>query len=219
MNKLLNLYTYLAALILSPLTAYLWWAEYKNLSAMLNAWLIPILWAYIVPGIGTNICKVWEIKSRFNLGRFRIHHGFVFGSATSLFAWLVHQQPAHNLLDIFTTSLILCSVIGFWNILYDILAIKAAILYVYNQPWAANKTAEAIVLDYAPWIFGGFGFCYGLTIASYEFITQHYGKLSTTVNSLYFLLALLVCIAFPVLGIIQKSYKKYGHLGIKPVKR
>ncbi|MFD1260468.1 hypothetical protein [Entomomonas asaccharolytica] len=58
MKKLLQIYPYLAADLLSPLAAYLWWKEYQNLLQMLLAWLIPVLWAYIVPGVGTNICKV-----------------------------------------------------------------------------------------------------------------------------------------------------------------
>ncbi|WP_127163949.1 hypothetical protein [Entomomonas moraniae] len=64
MNKLLAFYSYITALILVPLSAYLWWQTYGNWNQWLLAWLIPILWAYIVPGVGTNICKVWEIKSR-----------------------------------------------------------------------------------------------------------------------------------------------------------
>lgn len=214
MNKLLELYSYIAALILAPLSAYLWWQTYGNWHQWLVAWLIPVLWAYIVPGVGTNICKVWEIKSRFQLGRFRLQHGFVFGSATSLLVWLVHQ-PAQSLTDIFIQAFIACSVIGFWNVLYDIIAIKAGVLYVYNQPWAEGKEPETIVLDYAPWIFGGFGFCYGLVLAGGEYIVSKY-NLDLLGSSLFFIMGLVVCIAVPVLGVMAKSYKRYGHLGIKP---
>lgn len=217
MKKLLHIYPYLAACLLSPLAAYLWWQEYQNLFQMLLAWLIPVLWAYIVPGVGTNICKVWEVKSKFNIGRFRIQHGFVFGSATALLSWLTHQYTAQTILDIFISAIILCSVIGFWNILYDIVAIKAGILFVYNEPWANNKGAEAIVLDYAPWIFGGFGFCYGLTISGYEYIVHHYGQLSYLFFTAFFILGLCCCIVIPVSGVMNYSYKKYGHAGTKPI--
>ncbi|AWM79192.1 hypothetical protein DKL61_01785 [Gammaproteobacteria bacterium ESL0073] len=178
------------------------------------AWLIPILWAYIVPGVGTNICKVWEIRSRFQLGRFRLQHGFVFGSATSLLVWIIHQ-PAQGMVDIFIQSFITCSVIDFWNVLYDIIAIKAGGLYVYNQPWAQGKEPESIVLDYALWIFGGFDFCYGLVLAGDEYTASNY-KLSLLDNSLFFIMGLVVCIVIPVLGVMIKSYKRYGHFGIEP---
>lgn len=120
------------------------------------------------------------------------------------------------MVDIFIQSFIACSVIGFWNVLYDIIAIKAGGgLYVYNQPWAQGKEPESIVLDYAPWIFGGFGFCYSLVLAGDEYIASNY-KLSLLGNSLFFIMGLVVCIVIPVLGVMIKSYKRYGHFGIKP---
>lgn len=217
MNKIFELYSYTAALILGPLSAYLWWKTYSNYSQWLLAWLIPILWAYIVPGVGTNLCKVWEIKSRFQLGRFRLQHGFVFGSATSLIVWFIHQ-PAQCISAILIECFITCSVIGFWNVLYDILAIKAGVLCVYNQPWAEGKDTEVIVLDYATWVFGGFGFCYALVISSYEYIVFNYSP-SFLFNCLFFVVGLIICVTIPVLGVMAKSYKKYGHYGTKPCSR
>jgi len=43
---------------------------------------IPVLYAYIVPAVGTNVFRIWEFNTRLRLGRFRPHHGFVFGSAS-----------------------------------------------------------------------------------------------------------------------------------------
>ncbi len=91
MKQFFNIYQYLAPLILTPLSFWLWWRFYEgNLYLTLMAWLMPILFAYIVPGVGTNILKVWEFNTKFRLGKFRVHHGFVFGSATSLIAWFCH---------------------------------------------------------------------------------------------------------------------------------
>ncbi|MFD1260467.1 hypothetical protein [Entomomonas asaccharolytica] len=106
---------------------------------------------------------------------------------------------------------------GFWNILYDIVAIKAGILFVYNEAWANNKGAEAIVLDYVPWIFGGFGFCYGLVMSSYKYIAYLYGQQSYLFYTVFFILGLCICIVIPVLGVMNYSYKKYGHTGTKPI--
>ena len=55
---------------------------------------MPIAHAYIVPGIGTNVLRVWEFDTRLRLGRFRPHHGFVFGSATAMLVLPVIGAPA-----------------------------------------------------------------------------------------------------------------------------
>src|SRR5262245_23380340 len=161
MKRALSVYQYVAPAILAPASFLLWRREYAgDLRLVAAAWLVPILWAYIVPGIGTNVLKVWEFDTRVRLGRFRPHHGFVFGSATAMLAWLVHGGPVHDLWGVARSALVLGSVLGFWNLLYDVIALEAGLLRVYNQPWAEGKSAAAVALDYAPWFFGGFGAVY-----------------------------------------------------------
>ena len=65
MISAIRLYQYIAPLILTPASWYLWWHEYDNLQQTLAAWLTPILWAYIVPAVGTNVCQVWEFDVRW----------------------------------------------------------------------------------------------------------------------------------------------------------
>ena len=55
---------------------------------------LPITFAYVIPGIGTNWLRLWEFNTRFRLGRFRPHHGLVFGTATSLLAMLTLEPGA-----------------------------------------------------------------------------------------------------------------------------
>lgn len=217
MIPLLRLYQYLAPVILTPLSFYVWWCEYENIPQVLVAWLVPVLWAYIVPGIGTNVCKVWEFDVRWKLGKFRPHHGFVFGSATAMLAWLVHGTPAHTVAEIARYTLILCSVLGFWNLLYDIKALRLGVLKVYNQPWADDRGAEAIAADYAPWFFGGFGAAYGLAIGGLEYFVSVLGLPNNMLAFLYVATTLFLCIAIPVLGFIRHSLKTHGHAGTRPV--
>lgn len=219
MNRAIRIYQYVAPAILAPLSFYLWWNEYGNLPQVLVAWLIPILWAYIVPGIGTNVCKVWEFDVRWKLGSFRPHHGFVFGSATSTIAWLVHGETAQSFQDIARFSLILCSVLGFWNILYEVAALRVGVLKVYNQPWAENRGEEAIALDYAPWFFGGYGAAHGLVIASFEYYISRVGSPSMTETIVCLIAGLAICIALPVVGFIRHSMKTHGHPGTRPIAR
>lgn len=218
MNKrVLEWYQYAAPLILTPLSFWLWWQYYDNMPyPTLVAWLLPILFAYIVPGVGTNMLKVWEFNTRLNLGRFRPHHGFVFGSASSVLIWLSRFKPAHTPFDILKTAFITASILGLWNIIYDIMAIRNKILIVYNQPWADGRDAEAITHDYAPWFFGGFGAIYGASIAGVEWYIAH-KSFGIEEFLWYFPSALILSIAIPVIGYRRRSLKIHGHSGCKPV--
>lgn len=213
----IRLYQYLAPAILAPLSFYLWWQEYGNLPQVLLAWLIPILWAYIVPAVGTNVCKVWEFDVRWKLGRFRPHHGFVFGSATASIAWLIHGPAATDLWGVLRFALILASVLGFWNLLYEIRALKVGLLKVYNQPWADGRGEEAVALDYAPWFFGGFGAAHGLIIAGGEFYVSRMGLPTPAQSLAWVLLGLALGIALPVLGFMRHSMRTHGHPGTRPI--
>ena len=210
-------YEYIAPAILTPLSFYLWWTTYdKNIWLTLIAWLIPILYAYIVPGVGTNILNVWEFDTKFRLGRFRPHHGFVFGSATATIAWLCHGGFATDIWGILKTSFILASVLGFWNVLYDVKALDSGVLRVYIQPWADGKSSEAIAMDYAPWFFAGFGLIYGAGIGLSERLALS-GELNGFSFAGLFPLILVSAIAFPVLGYRHRSFKVHGHSGCHPV--
>ena len=181
----MRLYPYVAPLVLAPLTFWLWRGDP-------GAWLVPILWAYIVPAVGTNVLKVWEFDTRLRLGRFRPHHGFVFGSATAMLAWLVHRWADH----VWTYALVLFVV----NFAYDVVALRAGILRVYNQPFADGKGATAIALDYAPWFFGGFGAIYGFGI----------------VYAVPWWMTLVLALVAPTAGYALQSKLRHGHWGLKP---
>jgi hypothetical protein len=219
MKRALSIYQYAAPLVLAPLSFLLWKREYGgNLKLTATAWLIPILWAYIVPGVGTNVLNVWEFDTRLRLGRFRPHHGFVFGSATAMIAWLVHGSSSRDLWDVARNALILCSVIGFWNLLYEVKALQSGILRVYNQPWADGRDDTAIALDYAPWFFGGFGAIYGAGIGLMEWLDGR-GALSVPIFAAAFSVVLVLTLTVPAGGYVLQSIRRHGHWGTRPVKR
>ena len=218
-RRALEIYQYLAPAILAPLSFWLWWRECEeNLWLTLIAWLIPVVYAYVVPGIGTNVLKVWEFDTRFRLGRFRPHHGFVFGSATATLAWLAHGEPATGPSDILRLAFVLAAVLGFWNILYDVWALRAGILRVYNQPWADGKTEEAVTLDYAPWFFAGFGAVYGGGLGLAQLLNQA-GGFGAGQFWWLFPTVLIAAFAVPVLGYRRRSFRLHGHSGCQPVRR
>jgi hypothetical protein len=217
MRKALTLYQYLGPAVLAPASLFLWHREYAgDWPLVISAWLLPVVWAYIVPGVGTNVLKVWEFETRLRLGRFRLQHGFVFGSATALLAWLVHV-PAQGPLDVVRAALVMASVLGFWNVLYDVKALEAGILRVYNEPWAAGQPPAAIALDYAPWFFGGFGAVYGGGIGALELLRAR-DSLTGPLFAGAFAALLTLAIALPVAGFVVQSRRRYGHSGTHPVK-
>ena len=216
MKRALALYPYVMPVVLAPMSYWLWLRAYAgNHHLVAIAWGLPVLWAYIVPGVGTNILKVWEFDTRLRLGRFRPHHGFVFGSATAMLAWLSHQSPAQDWGDAFRTALVLASVLGFWNLLYDIKAIEVGLLRVYNQPWADGQPAAAVALDYAPWFFAGFGGVYGLAISVAEIHSAR--LLSWPASIAWLVFSLLVACSVPVAGYMLRSRRRHGHCGTRPI--
>ena len=219
MKKALSLYAYLAPALLAPASLLLWYRTCEgHLELVVTAWLIPILWAYIVPGVGTNVLKVWEFDARFRFGRFRPHHGFVFGSATAMLAWLVHTGPAADFWAVARDALVMGSVLGFWNLLYDVKALEAGVLHVYNQPWADGKPEAEVAMDYAPWFFGGFGAVYGAGIGIMEWLHAK-TWLSTPVFLLAFVVTLGLSFTVPMLGYIHRSIRRHGHWGTRPVQK
>jgi len=219
MKRALSIYQYLGPALQAPASLYLWSREYANDWRFVSAaWLIPVLWAYIVPGIGTNVLKVWEFDTRLRLGRFRPQHGFVFGSATAMLAWLVHAGRAQDLGAVARNALVMGSLLGFWNLLYEIKALQSGILRVYNQPWAEGQPAAAVALDYAPWFFGGFGAVYGGGLAALEWLDAR-GSLSGPVFACAIGLMLLLTLGLPTLGYMLQSRRRHGHWGTHPVEK
>ena len=196
MRKALSIYQYAAPALLAPLSLWLWFREYRDWRLALAAWLLPIVWAYVVPAVGTNVLQVWEFDVRLKLGRFRPHHGFVFGSATATIAWALHGFPWPLL------ALVLFAI----NYAYDVVALRSGILHVYNQPWAEGRGATSIAADYAPWFFGGFGAIYALGVG----VMERFG-------TEWFFAVLAASLVLPTAVYALASKVRHGHWGIRRI--
>jgi hypothetical protein len=219
-GRLLHVYAYAGPALLTPLAALLWWRHYAgNVQLVALALGIPIVHAYIVPGLGTNVLKMWRFNGRLKLGRFRPHHGFVFGSATAMLSLLVFPAPSaapapSSILAVaFAVGVVLLSV----NWTYDALALRHGVLEVYNQPWADGAGPWTIAADYSCWFFGVFGALYGAGLRMAE------GELSSAPSwgeALAIGASLAIATAtLPTLGYICSSYLRHGHSGCRPVAR
>lgn len=211
--RFFSLYQYAAPALLLPLAYWLWLERAQGeprLALLLMS--MPVLYAYVVPAVGTNVLKIWEFNTRLRLGRFRPHHGFVFGSATSLIALACLESPgAFGAGAILRTAFVLGSVLAFWNWLYDVAALRAGFLKVYTRSFAERRGPEAVAMDYAPPIFGIFGAVYGAAIV----VAEHVLRDAASVWYWPILLgANLACIAVPVAGYIGWSYLRNGENGL-----
>lgn len=212
--RFFNVYQYAAPLVLAPLAYWLWLqrcaGEHRQAALALA---IPVLFAYVVPAVGTNVLRVWEFNTRLRLGRFRPHHGFVFGSATSLFALAAVPAGATGPWEWLRAGFVLGSVLAFWNWLYDVEALRAGFLRVYTRSYAQGRGPEAIAMDYAPPIFGLFGVCYGFALVLAE--TALANAVGWAPYLGFLALAGTVCIAAPVAGYVAWSYWRNGESGLR----
>ncbi len=215
MRRLLNWYQYLGPIVLGPLSYWLWllYAE-DNHGLVIFALSVPIIYSYVVPAVGTNVLKVWEFDTKLRLGRFRPHHGFVFGSATAVLSLpFILFGPQGGL----ETGLVLGIVLGLVNWLYDAAAIKAGFLMVYNQPFADGRGPAIIAADYSPFFFGLFGFVYGYLIRNAEQSLTAVAGWSDVGALISF--SVLIVIVVPVATYIAYSKLRHGHFGCRPVFR
>lgn len=211
------LYQFLAPAVLFPISYYLWWQRYgHDHRLVVMALSMPVLFAYVIPGLGTNWLRLWEINTRPRLGRFRPHHGFVFGTAASLLALLCMERIADPLrpIDLVRGGFVVGSVLAFWNWWYDIHAIRTGFITVYNRPNRERRGPEAVATDYAPVLFGVFGLCYGVAIRVNEQIIGNLGR--ADLFWLLFAASNLTVLIAPVVAFSAYSYATHGTSGLVP---
>ena len=128
--RLFRFYEYALPVLGFPAAYALWLRRYEGDHLLVLLILaIPIVFSYVIPGLGTNWLRLWELNGSLKLGRFRPHHGFLFGTATSLFALLCLDFPPRSfgIGEIIRAAFVMGSVLAFWNWWYDLHAIKAII--------------------------------------------------------------------------------------------
>ncbi len=212
-------YQYVAPVLLVPLAYWLWACRYDGDPRL--TWLAitpPVAFAYVVPAIGTNALRLWEFHTRLRLGRFRPHHGLVFGGAASVLALATLDAPQ----SIWSGPLALRSafavgsVLAFWNWLYDARAIRVGFITVYNRRYREAASPEAIAADYAPILFGGFGACYGVVLHVHEaWLRSASGWQVAWIAGCTH----LACMVFPVLAYLARSRLCTGEWGLTRYER
>jgi hypothetical protein len=167
---------YVLPLPLFLLMAFLWWRLAPDLSFLSFVLGVPVLYGYIVPGIATNWLRKWRFKGRFLLGRYYVHHGFLYGSkmAFLLYGLFVLLPQGESLTGAKSAAVVvmnglMCAVV-FW--FGDIQLVKAGLVEIDNRPARQGRSPEEIVTVYAPVCFFLIGAAYaaGVVLAYDTFV-------------------------------------------------
>lgn len=171
---------------------------------------LPFLFGYIAPGIGTNYLKMWRFRGSFVVGRYYIHHGFIYASMMGLALYIAFIPPAQGDWSTMFGNMARCAgLLGFVGWAHDTTAVREGEMEVYNKAWKLGAPPEVIVAQYAPLCFSLLGACYaGVVTLGYQTLV-----LEKAVNSLWwlFLLGLIVlcaAISLPFLSWIKEVVRE-----------
>lgn len=216
MKKIYNIYQYLAFLIIFPFSTYIWYRELNDIKNTLLIISLPVVVAYVIPALGTNVTKLWSFNTKYKLGNFRIYHGFVLGASFNIFGFMLYKISPHytNILETIFFSIISGCFIGFINWYYDIYAVKSGFIIVNNKLAYEKKSAHEIVTDYAPTYFFMFGVVYAIYIKVLEI---HFVK---PYDNFHWILVLMYMISLVIPTSVYSiiSYIKYRNFGISQYK-
>jgi hypothetical protein len=160
-----------------PLTAlmtYLWYQRTHNSLFTLYVILLPLLFGYVIPGIGTNVLKLWAFKWKFmRLGNYFIHHGFMYAPYFALALYCTFgnglQFSIMGAITIVISNSFLQCFLTTWH---DYWGLQSGMIEIYNKPFREGKGAADIILDYGPISYALFGATYAMAcLAAYSFLT------------------------------------------------
>jgi hypothetical protein len=148
---------------------------------------LPFLFGYIAPGIGTNYLKMWRFRGSMVVGRYYLHHGFIYAAMLGLTMYIAFIPPAHgDWLTLLGNMARGAGLIGFIGWTHDTIAIREGEMEVYSREWKRGAAPEVIAAHYAPLAFSALGACYaGVITLGYQTLV-----LEQDINSLWWLFPL-----------------------------
>lgn len=159
-----------------PVTLVMAWVWLRWSGSSTFAWyatLLPILYGYVVPGIGTNILKKWRFRGPGLVGNYFIHHGFIWAANLSPVLFLCFLGTPKGPLSVGTITRVLLAtgaVHAYKGWVYDIGLLRHGIAEVYNVPGLKGLSPEQVAGHYVPFCF----FLIGLTYALGALVAYHY---------------------------------------------
>ena len=152
-----------------PILIWLWVRE-GGIAFMALVLGLPFLFGYIVPGIGTNILKMWRFHDSWTVGNFFIHHGFIYAATMGTVMYFAFLTPARNdWLTLLGNMARGAGILGFVGWTHDLIAIREGLMEVHNEPWKRGAPAEVVAAQYAPLCFSLLGAVYaGMVTLGYQ---------------------------------------------------
>ena len=159
-KQILFIYNYVYPFVGFPLLIWLWYRE-VGLEVTLLVMGLPLVFGYLVPGIGTNLLKKWRFKGRWIVGDYFIHHGFIYASTMGLALYLgFFPTTAQGSAFLWGNMARTAALVGFGGWWHDLLAVRHGMIEIYNGPWQRGAVPEVIVAHYAPICFSLLGAAY-----------------------------------------------------------
>lgn len=156
----LFIYNYIFPTLGFPWVCWLW---YRAGGAPLAIFImgLPLIYGYIIPGIGTNLMKKWRFNGPMLIGGYYWHHGFIYSSTMGMALFIAAFPVGEGLLAILLIALRTAAIVGFVAWWHDILAVRNGMVEIYNGPCKRGEPPEVIVTSYAPVCFSLLGLTYG----------------------------------------------------------
>ncbi|RJX18067.1 MAG: hypothetical protein C4575_11315 [Desulforudis sp.] len=147
----------------------IWWRETKSLMITSTAVGLPLLYGYVIPGIGINILQNWRFTNGVRIGGMYLHHGFMYASKMSFFGFIplllsiasVHDSDGYIYWVIISTTLYASTA---W--LQDYLSHKFGYVVFHEKRGKDSKVKENASLRYAPICFPIIGSIYSISLVA-----------------------------------------------------
>ncbi len=215
MKKLMIIWVYLLPFPVC-IAAFFYWREVtKSQLFALFIIALPVLYGYIIPGIGTNIMKKWRFHGKMLLGNYYIHHGFKYASNLNLSFFVAfsdaYVQPNPSLNRYITIALSTAFIQGYIIWIHDTHCIKQGMLELDNPFSRAGKSAEEISFQYAPLTFFLIGLTFAISslIAYQQLVVENIDSWRVFSYCLLGGFTMMASIPSIIFGFIEKSWDKF----------
>jgi len=161
MRKFMFFFDYILPFPLFGIMLYLWYIRVGDLLFASYVLALPLLWGYIVPGIGTNVLKLWRFEGKWRVGNFYYHHGVMYAGPMALIMYITFGSGPVSMTRVVTVILCTAGMQGFLSGQHDVYAVKSGHLFIDNPPAREGKSPEEIVNYYNPKYFFLLGGMFG----------------------------------------------------------
>lgn len=155
---------YILPLPMTVLMYVLWFARTHDAWFAAYTLALGMTFGYILPGIGTNLLGLWEFIGPLTVGRYCVHHGFMYAPYFSLTLYVCYGA-GDDLGAVGAAAVIASSALvqGFLSTFHDLQGLRSGFIRIYSRKQREGAGPEAVILDYAPIGFSLFGAAYAFS--------------------------------------------------------